>query len=51
MTVNDQEILSLIKKYVYICGQAENEHLSFRHVSTKRNKKDYKKIKAFVEEK
>ena len=44
------ELLALFKKYVYICGQEENKHLAFRHISTKKNKEDFEKIIKFLEE-
>lgn len=47
--MDQQEILNLIKKYVYVCGQDENKHLAFRHISTKKHKEDFEKIKAFLE--
>lgn len=49
--MEQQDILNLIKKYVYVCGQEENKHLAFRHVSMKRNKKDFEKLVDFVEAK
>ena len=48
---NKDEILRIIKKYVYVCGQEENKHLAFRHISTKKHKEDFEKIVNFLETK
>ena len=49
--MEQQEILNLIKKYVYVCGQEENKHLAFRHISAKKHKKDFEKVVKFLEAK
>ena len=49
--MEEKEILNLIKKYVYVCGQDENKHLAFRHISTKKHSQDFEKIVKFLEAK
>ena len=48
---NKNEILKMIKKYVYVCGQEEKKHLAFRDISTKKHKEDFEKIVNFLETK
>ena len=47
--MEQQEILNLIKKYVYVCGQEENKHLAFRHISAKKHKEDFESLVKFLE--
>ena len=42
---NKDEILRIIKKYAYVCGQEENKHLAFRHISAKKHKEDFEGTK------
>ena len=49
--MEQQEILNLIKKYVYVCGQEENKHLAFRHISAKKHKEDFENPVKFLETK
>ena len=48
---NKDEILRIIKKYVYVCGQEENKHLAFRHISAKKHKEDFENLVKFLEAK
>ena len=38
-------LLNAVKKYLIIQGTGDNEHLAFKNLSKKRNKKDYELIK------
>ena len=49
--MDKEEILNIIKKYVYICGQEENEHLAFKNISVRKHKEEFEKIRTFLEEK
>ena len=46
-----EEILRIVKKFVYVCGQEENKHLAFRFISQKKHAQDFEKMVNFLEEK
>jgi len=48
MNMDSNEMLKILKKYVKIIGVEENEQLIFKEVSTKKNKKDFEKIKEWL---
>ena len=49
--MEQQEILNLIKKYVYVCGQEKNKHLAFRQKTKKKHKEDFENLVKFLETK
>lgn len=40
--------LDVIKKYIKIIGHGDNEQLVFKGISSKRNKKDFERIKSLI---
>ena len=48
MNAEEREILKIIKKHVYVCGQEENKHLAFKNISIKKDKEAFDKLVAFL---